>query len=108
MKKTNKLDPSDSLKNLNMSHPKKVSILWQCIFSFLPGVNYWASYRVMKLRKFLLLTFALVAANLTVDLLFPFPFSLIVAWAIDIPVTVYYMRKWSIRWNESLDNGITC
>jgi hypothetical protein len=32
----------------------KVSVAWQVIFTFLPVVNFWAFYRVRKLRKYLL------------------------------------------------------
>lgn len=32
----------------------KVSVGWQIVFTFLPIVNFWAFYRIRKLRKFVL------------------------------------------------------
>lgn len=36
----------------------KVSVAWQIVFTFLPIVNFWAFYRIRKLRKYLLFVFA--------------------------------------------------
>lgn len=33
---------------------KKVSVGWQIVFTFLPVVNFWAFYRIRKLRKYVL------------------------------------------------------
>jgi hypothetical protein len=35
----------------------KVSVAWQIVFTFLPVVNFWAFYRIRKLRKYLLYVF---------------------------------------------------
>jgi hypothetical protein len=32
----------------------KVSVCWQIVFTFLPVLNFWASYRIRKLRKHVL------------------------------------------------------
>lgn len=32
----------------------KVSVAWQIVFTFLPIVNFWAFYRIRKLRRYLL------------------------------------------------------
>jgi len=32
----------------------KVSVSWQIVFTFLPIVNFWAFYRIRKLRKYVL------------------------------------------------------
>jgi hypothetical protein len=32
----------------------KVSVGWQIVFTFLPVVNFWAFYRIRKLRKYVL------------------------------------------------------
>jgi hypothetical protein len=32
----------------------KVSVGWQIVFTFLPIVNFWAFYRIRKLRKYVL------------------------------------------------------
>ena len=33
----------------------KISVLWQIIFSFIPGVLIWSFFRIKKLRLFLLM-----------------------------------------------------
>jgi hypothetical protein len=32
----------------------KVTVAWQIVFTFLPVVNFWAFYRIRKLRKYVL------------------------------------------------------
>ncbi|WP_415280901.1 hypothetical protein [Candidatus Nitrososphaera sp. FF02] len=32
----------------------KVSVGWQIVFTFITGLNFWAFYRIRKLRKYLL------------------------------------------------------
>jgi hypothetical protein len=32
----------------------KVSVGWQIVFTFIPIVNFWAFYRIRKLRKYVL------------------------------------------------------
>jgi len=32
----------------------KVSVAWQIVFTFITGLNFWAFYRIRKLRKYLL------------------------------------------------------
>ena len=31
----------------------KVSVAWQIVFTFITGLNFWAFYRIRKLRKYL-------------------------------------------------------
>jgi len=33
---------------------QKVSVAWQIVFTFIPVVNFWAFYRIRKLRKYVL------------------------------------------------------
>lgn len=37
-----------------MPTDKKVSVGWQIVFTFLPIVNFWAYYRIKRLRRYLL------------------------------------------------------
>lgn len=87
-----------------MKIPTKVSVRWQCIFAFIPILNLWAAYRIRKLRRFLLLYLILTAVNIVISLFVPFPYSLAIFWAVDIPVLIHYMRKWSVRWNDTLED----
>lgn len=40
-----------------MPENHKVSVAWQIVATFVPIVNFWAFYRIRKLRKYLLYVF---------------------------------------------------
>lgn len=81
-----------------------MSVKWQMVYAPIPFLNLWASYRIGKLRKFLLLFLALViGGNFVIGFLVP-PFgNLLIFIIIYIPLTLHYMRKWSIQWNKKLN-----
>ena len=82
------------------SKNEKVNVGWQTLFSIIPFVSWWTAYRIGKLRKFLLISLPLyIAFNVLFSYLTTF-FYLIVL----IPLVVYFMRKWSIQWNEESDD----
>lgn len=43
-----------SLTRGRMPAEKKVSVAWQIVFMFLPIVNFWAFYRIRRLRRYVL------------------------------------------------------
>jgi hypothetical protein len=92
------------ISKMSLSILDKVNVRQQCIFAFIPLLNIWAFSRIKKIRKWLLLSLALVGLSLVVNLFVPFPFSVVIDWAISIPVTIHYMRKWSIQWNDILED----
>ena len=84
---------------------KEVSVGWQMLFAVIIFVNFWAAYRIQKLRRFLLLWLILqFGVGPLVTFFVRFPYSFVVYLAIHIPIVVYYMRKWSIQWNNQLRN----
>lgn len=91
---------------MSLEPPSKVNIRWQCVFAFIPIINFWASFRIRKLRKYLLLYIALTGVNIVVSFFIPFPYDVPISLAIVIPVMIHYMRKWSIQWNQSLEHWI--
>ena len=69
------------------------------LFSVIPIVSWWAAYRIEKLRKFLIISLPLyVAFNLLFSNL-----SILFHLIIVVPIVVYFVRKWSIEWNEKID-----
>jgi hypothetical protein len=83
----------------------KVSPIWQMLFAVIPFVNFWAAYRIRKLRRFLLLWIILqLGVNLLISLFIPPPYSILFYLAIYIPVVIHYMRKWSVEWNNKIDS----
>ena len=84
---------------------KTVSVPVQILISVLvPFAAFWATYRVKKLRLYILFILALFGISFPISWLIPFPFSLFVIVAIGIGVTIYYIRKWSIEWNNNISS----
>jgi hypothetical protein len=96
----------NNIKSTILSRPRtKVSPRWQMLFAVIPFVNFWAAYRIGKLRWFLLLWIILqFGVSFLIIFSIPFPFRLPIYLAIYIPVIIYYMRKWSIEWNSKMDD----
>ena len=108
------------LKIYLMSMQKKpVSIKRQSIYACIPYVNLWAFYRIQKLRKFILIVFAVglasyplqwfLLSNIDVsNLTNPFdiysdPLFIMFAVATNaslLALFVYLIRRWSRKWNE--------
>ncbi len=96
----------------------KVSVNWQTLFIFIPGLNIWATWRIQRLRRsllFLLPVFLLVTIywrliiKFSVDLdsaLMQYMLSLITLGIFIIAgnFIIHYFRKWSREWNENLKN----
>jgi hypothetical protein len=75
------------------------------LFAIFPIVNLWASYRIKKLRKFLLLFVILtIGANFFIGLFVPWHYNFLLFLMIYIPLVLYYMGKWSKKWNMQLSS----
>jgi hypothetical protein len=89
---------------------KAVSVPAQILISALiPFAGFWAAYRIKKLRMFVVLFIALIAFNIfignnIIGVLIPFPFSLPVILAVNMALIIYYIRKWSIEWNNKVSS----
>lgn len=82
---------------------KAVSVPAQILISALiPFAGFWATYRIKKLRMFIVLLLVLFGPNYIISLLIPFPFSLLPMLVLYIALIVYYVRKWSIEWNNRI------
>jgi len=105
----------------------KISVTWQIIFSFIPGVLIWSFFRIKKLRLFLVMMAGPAVATVTLLPLIVFGpeffercdlmvFSLILDDSckmeeIFIPNIIvniiyhgfktYFIIKWTRKWNES-------
>jgi len=100
------------------SFTKQVSLNWQTLFIFIPGLNIWAAWRIQKLRRsaifsipvvFLVIIFSRLMIKFSEDIdseLFQYLLSLVTL-AIFIVATnfiILYFRKWSRQWNEKVTN----
>ncbi|EIJ66323.1 hypothetical protein BD31_I1506 [Candidatus Nitrosopumilus salaria BD31] len=108
-----------------MAKKEPVSVLWQSIFMIIPIFDLYASYRVEKLRKYLL--FIIIYYSITaVILLLLFPIddkslnsesSLLgndfdddgkIGWGVEliaIGISIILIRKWSRQWNEQFSEN---
>ena len=77
----------------------RISVGWQMVFSIIPFVWVWAAYRIEKLRKALVI---FVLSAIAIGFFIPFPFSI----PLVLGIHIYFMRRWSIGWNEQLNKGI--
>lgn len=77
----------------------RVSVGWQMVFSILPFVWLWAAYRVERLRKALVI---FVLSAIAIGFFIPFPLSI----PLVLGIHIYFMRRWSIRWNEQIKETI--
>ena len=106
----------------NVVKKEPVSVNWQTLFIFLPIVDLWATYRIQKLRLYLLIFYLgfglggiLLEIALYPDAYFSDEFmesdsfmtdefseiglGLILA---SIALGIILIRKWSREWNEKL------
>lgn len=102
------------------SFTKQVSLNWQTLFIFIPGLNIWAAWRIQKLRRsviffipvaFLVVIFLrwMIAFSEDIDSeLFQYLFSLVNLgiFIIGANVIIHYFRKWSRKWNEKMENYV--
>jgi len=78
---------------------EKVSTFWQCGMALFPPLGIWAFYRIKKLRLGLLL-YSIVVPLKFLYLIIPFPFDIVI-WIGSLVLLLWYMQKWSEKWNET-------
>ena len=79
-----------------------VNVNWQTLFCIIPYVWIWAFYRIEKLRMGILIAIGAGIASAIWGMSNPYPFGLIGNLIISIVVPIYFIRKWSIEWNEKV------
>ena len=92
-----------------MVKQEPVSVGWQTIFMIIPVVNFWAFYRIEKLRLGLVIVLAIEIPSFLFQMLLPFPYGLGVSigmLVISIVIPMYFVRKWSREWNERISSGV--
>jgi hypothetical protein len=60
---------------------------------------------IKKLQKGLALIGIILAINISMQILLPFPFGLLVGLAISYSILFHFMLKWSKQWNEDVDRS---
>jgi len=85
---------------------KYVSIVWQVIFSFIPGLDLWIIYRIEKLRLGGII-YSINFASGILGMYFATPdydVSLAVSIIISI-IFAFFVFRWSKDWNAKYDNN---
>ena len=101
-----------------------VNVKRQTIYAFIPYLNIWAFYRIQKLKKYSLIAIGLVFAFIPIRIamfgqidtsitnpweLYTEPLFLVYTFGMMLSthgISAYFVRKWSIDWNEKLESGI--
>lgn len=100
-----------------MPSKKKVSVGWQCAAILLVPAGIWAFYRIKKLRYGVLVYLAAFGLKLGIPLGLAVIFSnsdsysalnifdslSTVGFFASLGFSMWFMSKWSNRWNESVD-----
>jgi hypothetical protein len=83
-----------------MVEQKPVNVNWQTLFCIIPYVWIWAFYRIEKLRMGIVIAVGAGLASVALGMLIPFPYGLLGNLVISIVIPIYFIRKWSIEWND--------
>lgn len=107
---------------MTMPANHKVSVAWQIVALFVPIANFWAFYRIRKLRKYLLYVFVpsvvtSVAltwyisdggyfASSSIDALFfpPIVLANVLSWGL-FGFSIYLVTRWSREHNHKFDSS---
>ena len=103
-----------------MVNKEPVSVNWQSLFIIIPIIDLWASYRIEKLRFYLLIIIAMLVTEVLIEseifgaAYFDWDYIMTeqeennlsivqgVFIVVEIVISVILIRKWSKEWNEKL------
>ena len=73
------------------------------LLSIIPVVDLWAAYRIEKLRLWILLWIGLTLISFTLEGIGDFTTQFVIGLIIDIPISVFLMRHFTMDWNKKID-----
>lgn len=82
---------------------EQYSVNIQMILSIIPIVDLWATYRIEKLRFWILLWIGLAMVDLIIVSIAGYEISLVLSFLIGIPIGVFLMRHFTMEWNKKID-----
>jgi len=83
-----------------------VNVNTQTVLAVIPIVDFWAAYRIQKFRLWCLLYVGLLALNVPIEMVLPYPYGLTIAIIVDVSLVIYLMRKWSNEWNALISSSL--
>ena len=83
------------------------------LFSFIPIINFWASFRIQRLEMAISLLFPILIGLIVLLGVMPnypfFPLSYVDRFNLFLILfggaLVFFIRRWSIKWNEQINKG---
>ena len=99
-----------------MARKESVSVNWQTLFVIIPIIDLWATYRIEKLRLYLLVMIAIAVTGFIIEIsIFGIDSYFLEqegftanSWfqsatlLVEIGIAIILVRKWSSEWNERL------
>ena len=99
-----------------MVRKEPVSVNWQTLFVIIPIIDLWATYRIEKLRLYLLVMIAIAVTGFVIQTsIFGYDSYFMdqsastassglegVFLLIEIGIAIILVRKWSREWNEKV------
>jgi len=85
-----------------MGERHRVSIAVQVILCLIPLVWIYGFFRIEKLRAGILMLIGVAILAVVIQFLIPFEFGYGLAWLVSFLTPLYYMVKWSQKWNDSI------
>ena len=82
-----------------------VNINIQTVLALVPIVDFWAAYRIEKFRFWCILIVGFFALSVSIDMVLPYPYGMMIGLIIEIPISLYLTRMWSKEWNAKLLNN---
>jgi len=99
-----------------MVRKEPVSVNWQTLFVIIPIIDLWATYRIEKLRLYLLVMIAIAVTGFVIEIsIFGVDSYFLeqegsasnswfqsITLLIEIGIAIILVRKWSREWNEKV------
>ncbi len=89
--------------DLPVPSSKKHSVNEQMIFAIIPFVDLYASFRVEKLRIYILVNIGMAFMDWSLYDVIGDAGSIALYIFVFIPIAVYLMRLWTIQWNAQME-----
>ena len=82
---------------------QKVDVTRMIIYSFIPILSIYAGWRIQKFWLLVVINFVLgLGISILMHLVFPFPFGLIFSLAVEITVSVFVVKHFAEKYNETI------
>ena len=99
-----------------MVRKEPVSVNWQTLFIIIPIIDLWATYRIEKLRLYLLITIAMIVTEVIIEISIfgvdsylmeqevpTSQYALQTGFVLaEVGISIVLVRKWSREWNEKI------